>query len=86
MKRLLALGAVLVLVLTGCSDDKKDADGQRRTDRDDPVALLTDAKKTIDEAASVHIVHRPAATCRTPPRPWPAVTAWRRTHRRSRAS
>ncbi|MEV0290635.1 LppX_LprAFG lipoprotein [Kribbella sp. NPDC050820] len=56
MKRLLALGAVLVMALAGCSDDKKDADGGTTQPGDDPVALLTDAKKTIDEAASVHIV------------------------------
>jgi lipoprotein LprG len=55
MKRLLALGAVLVLALAGCSDDK-DADGGDGRSADDPVALLTAAKKTIDEAASVHIV------------------------------
>lgn len=56
MKRLLALGAVLVLALAGCSDDKKDSDGGNGQTGDDPVALLTAAKKTIDEAASVHIV------------------------------
>ncbi|MEI8408934.1 MULTISPECIES: LppX_LprAFG lipoprotein [unclassified Kribbella] len=56
MKRLLALGAVLVLALAGCSDDKKDSDGGNGQTSDDPVALLTAAKKTIDEAASVHIV------------------------------
>jgi lipoprotein LprG len=56
MKRLLALGAVLVLALAGCSDDKKDTDGGNGQTGDDPVALLTAAKKTIDEAASVHIV------------------------------
>ena len=54
MKRLVALGAVLALVLTGCSDSKDDGDGANTGD--DSVALLTDAKKTIDEAASVHIV------------------------------
>lgn len=52
MKRLAALGLALVLALTGCTDDKDSGD----TKADDPVALLTDAKKTIDEAASVHIV------------------------------
>jgi len=56
MKRLLALGAVLVLALAGCSDDKKDTDGGNRQSGDDPVALLTAAKQTIDDAASVHIV------------------------------
>jgi lipoprotein LprG len=54
MKRLVAVGAVLVLVLTGCSD-KTDGGGDGKSG-DDPVALLTDVKKTIDEAASVHIV------------------------------
>ncbi|TCO20552.1 lipoprotein LprG [Kribbella steppae] len=56
MKRLLALGAVLVLALAGCSDDKKDTDGGNGQSGDDPVALLTAAKQTIDDAASVHIV------------------------------
>jgi lipoprotein LprG len=55
MKRLVALGAVLVLALAGCSDKKDSGDGNGRTE-EDPVALLTAAKKTIDEAASVHIV------------------------------
>lgn len=54
MKRLVALGAMLALAVTGCSDSKDSTDGQ--TSGDDAVALLTDAKKTIDEAASVHIV------------------------------
>jgi lipoprotein LprG len=55
MKRLVALGAVLVLAMTGCSDNKSDGgDGQKTGE--DPVALLTEVKKTIDEAASVHIV------------------------------
>ncbi|MEV6288116.1 LppX_LprAFG lipoprotein [Kribbella sp. NPDC051770] len=54
MKRLVAVGAVLVLALTGCSD-KKDGGGDGKSG-DDAVALLTDAKKTIDEAASVHVV------------------------------
>ncbi|GAA1569718.1 TLR2 agonist LprA [Kribbella sancticallisti] len=56
MKRLAALGAALVLAvsLAACSDKKEDG-GNGRTD-EDPVVLLTDAKKTIDEAASVHIV------------------------------
>ena len=55
MKRLVALGAALVLTVTlaGCSDKKDDAAAKKG---DDPVALLTDVKKTIDEAASVHIV------------------------------
>ncbi|GAA1648603.1 hypothetical protein GCM10009744_45010 [Kribbella alba] len=54
MKRLVALGAVLVLALTGCSGNKDDADGKKTGE--DPVALLTAAKKAIDEAASVHLV------------------------------
>ena len=55
MKRLVALGAALVLTVTlaGCSDKKDDAATKQG---DDPVALLTEVKKTIDEAASVHIV------------------------------
>ncbi|TWD84111.1 lipoprotein LprG [Kribbella amoyensis] len=54
MRRLVALGAVLVLALVGCSDDKG-SDGDGKTG-DDAVTLLTEAKKTIDEAASVHVV------------------------------
>ncbi|RZU10374.1 lipoprotein LprG [Kribbella rubisoli] len=54
MKRLLALGAVVVLALAGCSD-KKDTGGGGQSNGD-AVALLTDVKKTIDDAASVHIV------------------------------
>ena len=55
MKRLLALGAAMVLAvsLAACSDKKDDTEGQKG---DDPVALLTEVKKTIDEAASVHLV------------------------------
>ncbi|WP_026162979.1 LppX_LprAFG lipoprotein [Kribbella catacumbae] len=57
MKRLLALSAAMVLAvsLASCSDDKK-TDGGDGKKGDDPVALLTDVKKTIDEAASVHLV------------------------------
>jgi lipoprotein LprG len=55
MKRLVALGAVLVLALAGCSDKKESGDGGGQSG-DDPVAMLTAAKKAIDEAASVHIV------------------------------
>ena len=55
MKRLLALGAVLVMALAGCSD-KKDSGGGDAQPADDPVAMLTAAKKSIDDAASVHIV------------------------------
>ena len=55
MKRVLALGAVLMLALVGCSDKKDSGGGDGRTG-EDPVALLTAAKKTIDDAASVHIV------------------------------
>jgi lipoprotein LprG len=54
MKRLVALGAVLLLALTGCSDKKDNAGGGKSGD--DAVALLTAAKKSIDDAASVHIV------------------------------
>jgi lipoprotein LprG len=53
MKRLVALGAVLVLALTGCTDSKNSGGTPKS---DDAVTLLTDAKKTIDETASVHIV------------------------------
>ncbi|TDW86666.1 MULTISPECIES: LppX_LprAFG lipoprotein [Kribbella] len=53
MKRVLALCAVVVLAVAGCSD-KKDTGGNQPTA--DAVGLLTDVKKTIDEAASVHIV------------------------------
>ncbi|MGC4938905.1 LppX_LprAFG lipoprotein [Kribbella sp. DT2] len=54
MKRLVAVGAVLVLALTGCSDNKDGGGGGKSGD--DPVALLTDVKKTIDDATSVHVV------------------------------
>ena len=53
MKRLLALCAVVVLALVGCSG-KKDTGGNQPNG--DAVALLTGAKKAIDEASSVHIV------------------------------
>jgi lipoprotein LprG len=53
VKRVLALCAIVVLAVTGCTD-KKDNGGNQPND--DAVALLTDAKKTIDEAESVHIV------------------------------
>jgi lipoprotein LprG len=56
MKKLLAFAAATVLAvsLAGCSDDKADdTDGKKG---DDPVALLTEVKKTIDEAASIHLV------------------------------
>ena len=53
MKRLIALGALLVLALTGCTD----SNGSGGTAKsDDAAVLLTDAKKTIDETASVHLV------------------------------
>jgi lipoprotein LprG len=55
VKRLLALGAVLLIALAGCSD-KKDSGGGGGQSGDDAVALLTAAKKSIDDAASVHIV------------------------------
>ncbi|GAA0586493.1 LppX_LprAFG lipoprotein [Kribbella sandramycini] len=54
MKKLLALGAVLVVVLAGCSDKKESGGGGGQSD--DAVAQLTAAKKAIDEASSVHIV------------------------------
>ncbi|GAA1151278.1 hypothetical protein GCM10009630_56930 [Kribbella jejuensis] len=53
MKRVLALCAVVALALTGCNS-KKDTGGNQPNG--DAVALLTGAKKAIDEAASVHIV------------------------------
>jgi lipoprotein LprG len=54
VKRVLALCAVVVLAVAGCSDKKDTStDGNRGGDA---VALLTGAKKAIDEAASVHIV------------------------------
>ena len=55
MKRLLALGAVLVVALAGCSDKKDSGRGDAQPS-DDAVAMLTAAKKSIDDAASVHIV------------------------------
>ncbi|HEY4569527.1 MAG TPA: LppX_LprAFG lipoprotein [Kribbella sp.] len=54
MKRLLALSAVVVLLLAGCTG-KKDSGGNQETSGD-AAALLADAKKTIDDAASVHLV------------------------------
>jgi lipoprotein LprG len=54
VKRLVALSAVLVLALAGCSG-KKDSGGGGQSG-DDAVAQLTAAKQTIDDAASVHIV------------------------------
>lgn len=54
MKRLVAVTALLALAATGCTDSKDSGDG--KNSGDDAVTLLTDAKKTIDEAASVHIV------------------------------
>ncbi|MGW6199439.1 LppX_LprAFG lipoprotein [Kribbella sp. NPDC055110] len=55
MKRVLALCAVVVLAVAGCSD-KKESGGSGGASGGDAVALLTDVKKTIDDAASVHIV------------------------------
>lgn len=55
MKRLLALGAVLVIALAGCSD-KKDSGGDNQPSSNEAATLLSDAKKTIDDAASVHVV------------------------------
>ncbi|TCC07367.1 LppX_LprAFG lipoprotein [Kribbella soli] len=54
MKRVLALCAVVVFAVAGCSDKKESGGGGQSGG--DAVALLTDVKKTIDEAASVHIV------------------------------
>ncbi|MFC0625617.1 LppX_LprAFG lipoprotein [Kribbella deserti] len=54
MKKILALAAVTMLALTGCTDDKKS--GGDGGSKEDAAALLADAKKTIDEAASVHFV------------------------------
>ncbi|MFF0343247.1 LppX_LprAFG lipoprotein [Kribbella sp. NPDC004875] len=51
---MLALCAVVVLAVAGCSD-KKDSGGGGQSGGD-AVSLLTDAKKTIDTAESVHIV------------------------------
>jgi lipoprotein LprG len=55
VKRLLALGAVLVIALAGCSD-KKDSGGDNQPSSNEAATLLSDAKKTIDDAASVHVV------------------------------
>jgi lipoprotein LprG len=54
MKRLVALSAVLVLALAGCSDKKDSGGGAAQSD--DAAAQLTTAKKAIDDASSVHIV------------------------------
>ncbi|MFB6723074.1 LppX_LprAFG lipoprotein [Kribbella sp. NPDC056345] len=54
MKRLVALGAVLVLALVGCTDKKDSGGGAGKSD--DAVAQLAAAKKALDEASSVHIV------------------------------
>jgi lipoprotein LprG len=54
VKRVLALGAIVVLAVAGCTDKKESGGGGQSGG--DAVALLTDAKKTIDEASSVHIV------------------------------
>lgn len=54
MKKILALAAIAMLALTGCTDDK--GDGGNGDSKEDAAALLADAKKTIDEAASVHFV------------------------------
>lgn len=57
MRRLLPRRAIVVLAIgllaaTGCSDDAPSATGDTK---DEAVALLTDAKKTLDETASVHV-------------------------------
>jgi lipoprotein LprG len=44
--------ALILVVLSGCTDSKDGDDAPK----DDPVALLTDAKKTLDETSSVHFV------------------------------
>ncbi|MFK4085305.1 LppX_LprAFG lipoprotein [Kribbella sp. NPDC020789] len=54
MKRLVALGAVLVLALTGCSDKKDSGGGGGKSD--DAAAQLAAAKKALDETSSVHVV------------------------------
>ena len=54
MRRLVALAAVLVLSVTGCTSTKDSVDD--RKSGDDAVTLLTEAKKTLDETASVHLV------------------------------
>ncbi|WP_405058594.1 LppX_LprAFG lipoprotein [Kribbella sp. NBC_01505] len=54
MKRLVALGAVLVVALAGCSDKKDSGGGAGQSN--DAVTQLTAAKKAIDDASSVHIV------------------------------
>ncbi|HZX06305.1 LppX_LprAFG lipoprotein [Kribbella sp.] len=52
---MLALCAVVVLAVAGCSS-KKDSGSAGGSAGTDAVALLTGAKKAIDDAASVHIV------------------------------
>jgi lipoprotein LprG len=54
MRKLLALVGVGLFVLAGCSGDGDESPDSQQGD--DPAALLADAKKTIDEAASVHVV------------------------------
>lgn len=53
--RRIALAVVLVLLLTGCTDNKKSGSGSQ-TPAEDPMALLTAAKQTLDQTASVHLV------------------------------
>jgi lipoprotein LprG len=55
MTRLVAVLTIGLLALTGCSDDNKPTPDQT-TQAADPVSLLTAAKKTLDETASVHVV------------------------------
>ncbi|GAA3094877.1 hypothetical protein GCM10010530_19960 [Kribbella aluminosa] len=52
---MLALCVVVVLAVAGCSGKKDSGSGSSSTGTD-AVALLTGAKKAIDDAASVHIV------------------------------
>jgi lipoprotein LprG len=56
VNRVLALCAVVVLAVAGCSDKKDAGGGNGGGSGADAVALLTGAKKAIDEAASVHLV------------------------------
>jgi lipoprotein LprG len=54
MRRLVAVAAIALVAMTGCNDDE--GTNPPGESGDDPVALLTEAKKTLDEAASVHVV------------------------------
>ena len=52
--RRIALALVVLLALTGCTDNKKS--GGSATPADDPAALLSAAKQTLDQTTSVHLV------------------------------